>query len=115
MKVDLSHLIFSYGMGGPDETRPTLVSPTSVLCHYPCIALLHMQQLQFLLVLCSMWQKMESFNKCIISCRSSFKSSKLADSLSDLTQDHVEVAARHVLDGEETENETLKKLFNSIK
>ena len=113
--VDLFPLIFPYGMGGPDEIRSTQVSPSSVLCHYPRIALPQMQHPQFLLVLCSMWQRMESFSKCIISCKSSFKSSTLADALSELTQDHVETAARHILDGEETENETLKKLFKSIK
>ena len=113
--VDLFPLIFPYGMGGPDEIRSTQVSPSSVLCHYPRIALPQMQHPQFLLVLCSMWQRMESFSKCIISCKSSFKSSTLADALSQITQDHVETAARHILDGEETENETLKKLFKSIK
>ena len=62
-----------------------------------------------------MWQRMESFRKCIISCKSSFKSSTLTDALSELTQEHVETAARHIVDGEETENETLKRLFKSIK
>ena len=37
--VDLFPLIFPYGMGGPDEIRSTKVSPSSVLCHYPRIAL----------------------------------------------------------------------------
>ena len=62
-----------------------------------------------------MWQRIESFKKCIISCKSSFKSSTLADSLSELTQEQVETAAKNILNGEETENETLKKLFKSIK
>ena len=39
----------------------------------------------------------------------------MADSLSELKQEQVETAARHTLDGEETQNETLKKLFKSIK
>ena len=50
---------------------------------------------------------MESFNKCIISCKFNFKSSTLADELL-LTQAQVERAARHVLNGEKTDNETLK-------
>ena len=49
--------------------------------------------------------------KCIISRKSNFKSS----TLSELTQEQVETAAKHILNGEETENETLKKLFKSIK
>ena len=59
-----------------------------------------MQQPQFLLVLCSMWQQMESFTKCIISYKSNFKSSTLVDELSLLTQAEVERAARHLLNGE---------------
>ena len=52
---------------------------------------------------------MESFNKCIISCKFNFKSSTLADELL-LTQAQVERAARHVLNGEKTDNETLKTI-----
>ena len=55
-----------------------------------------------------MWQRLESFNKCIINCKSNFKSSTLADHLSILTGGEVETAMRHVLDGEEPSNETLK-------
>ena len=62
-----------------------------------------------------MWQRMGCFTKCIIHCRSNFKNSTLADSLSQLTQHQVERAARHVLNGEQTDNETIKKLFSSVK
>ena len=62
-----------------------------------------------------MWQKMESFTKCIINCKSSFKSSTLADKLAEITLGEVETAARHILNGEKTNNETLKKLFTSIR
>ena len=62
-----------------------------------------------------MWQRMELFTKCIINCKSNFKSSTLADCLSILTQKEVETAARHILSGEQTTNTTLKKLFTSIR
>ena len=113
--VDIFPLIFPYGSGGPDEKRTTTVSKSAALRHYVRIALPQMQQPQFLLVLCSMWQRMESFTKCIINCRSKFKDSTLADSLSQLTQNQVQRAAKQVLKGETTDNETLKKLFSSIK
>ena len=74
-----------------------------------------MQQSQFLLALCSMWQRMESFTKCIINCKSNFKSSTVADCLSTLTQKDVETATRHTLSGQPTTNTTLKKLFTSIR
>ena len=74
-----------------------------------------MQQSQFLLVLCSMWQKMESFKKCVINCKSNFKSSTVAECLSTLTQNENGTAARHILNGEQTTNTTLKKLFTSIR
>ena len=113
--VDISPLIFQYGLCGPDEKRTTKVSRSAALCHYCRIALPQMQQPQFLLILCSMWQRIESFTKCIIHCRSNFKNSTLADSLSQLTQHQVKRAARHVLNGEQTDNETIKKLFSSVK
>ncbi len=84
--IELFPLIFPYGWGGPDAKRSTKVSKSCVLRHYFRIALPQMQQSQFLLVLCTMWKKMESFTKCVISCRSNFKSSILADELSLLTQ-----------------------------
>ena len=59
--VDLFPLIFPYGWGGPDERRGTKVGKSAVLKHYSRISLPQMQQSQFLLVLCSMWQRMESF------------------------------------------------------
>ena len=65
-----------------------------------------MQQPRILLVVCSMWQRQESFTKCIINCRSTFKSSTLADKLSELRLEEIECAARHILEGRETNNET---------
>ena len=113
--VDLFPLVFPYGWGSPSERRGTKVGKSAVLRHYCRISLPQMQQSQFLLVLCSMWQRLESFNKCIISCKSSFKSSILADHLSILSGEEVETAMRHILDGEETSNVTLKKLFTSVR
>ena len=113
--VDLFPLVFLYGWGGPDERRGTKVGKSAVLRHYSRISLPQMQQSQFLLVLCSMWQRLESFNKCIINCKSSFKSSTLADHLSILSGEEVETAMNHILDGEETSNATLKKLFTSMR
>ena len=106
--IDLFPLVFPYGWGGPEENRATKISKSATLRHYCHIALPQMQQSQFLLVVCSMWQKMESFTKCIINCKSSFKSSTLADKLSEVTLEEVETAARHILNGEKTSNETLK-------
>lgn len=112
--IDLFPLVFPYGWGGPHERRATRISKSAALRHYCRIALPQMQQLQFLLVICSLWQRMESFNKCIISCKSSFKYSTLAEKLSEVTLDEIETAARHILSGEKTTNETLKRLFTSI-
>lgn len=113
--IDLFPLVFPYGWGGPQAKRATQVSKSAALCHYCHIALPQMQQSQFLLVICSMWQKIESFTKCIINCKSSFKSSTLADKLAEITLGEVETAARHILNGEKIRNETLKKLFSSIR
>ena len=74
-----------------------------------------MQQSQFLLVVCSMWQRMESFTKCILHCRSSYNSNTLGESLSKVTKQQVEVAAKHLLEGKKTNDTLLQKLFTSIK
>ena len=105
--VDLFPLVFPYGWGSPSERRGTKVGKSAVLRHYCRISLPQMQQSQFLLVLCSMWQRLESFNKCIISCKSSFKSSILANHLLMLSSKEVETAMRHILDGEKTSDSTL--------
>ena len=95
--IDLFPLNFPFGWGGPEEKRATKISKSAVLQHYYKIYLPQMQQSQFLLVLCSMWQKMESFTKCIINCKSNFKSSTVAECLSTLTQKEVETAGRYIL------------------
>ena len=56
--IDLFPLIFPYGRGGPEERRAIRVSKAAVLQHYSRIALPQMQTSHFLLVLCSMWQRM---------------------------------------------------------
>ena len=62
-----------------------------------------------------MWQRLESFNTCVINCKSTFRSSTLADHLSVLSGEEVQTAMRHILNGEKTANPTLKKLFTSIR
>ena len=62
-----------------------------------------------------MWQEMDSFTKYIISYKSSFKSSTLSDSLPQPNQGQIEGAAKHLSNGEQTDNDQLKKLFTSIK
>ena len=61
-----------------------------------------------------MRQRMESFTKCIIVCESNFISSTLVDELLLLTQTEVKRAARRLLNGEKTDNETLTNLVSSI-
>ena len=59
--VDLFPLNFPFGWGGPDEKRVTRVSEHEVLRHYSKIALPQMLESQFLLVICSMYQRLLSF------------------------------------------------------
>ena len=95
--------------------RHTKVAESEILRHYSCIALPQMQDSKFLLVLCSMYQRISSFQKCIITCKSSINGSPFADALSTFTQQQVETAARHLLKDEPTNNPVLKKSFSSIK
>ena len=65
--------------------------------------------------MCSMWQKMESFNKGIINCKSSFKDSTLGEKLSEFTLPEIQTTVRDLLNGERPNNGTLAKLFTGIK
>ena len=113
--VDLFPLIFPYGWGGLNEKRATKVSRSAMLRHYCKLSLPQMQKPQFLLVICGMWQRLESFRKCIVNCKSRFKSSTVADCLSVLSQKDIENALKHILSGEKTKNPTLQKLFTNIR
>ena len=74
-----------------------------------------MQQSQFLLVVCSMYQRLLSFRKSYVLCRSKMNATTLGDHLAVLSHKQVETAANHVLNGKQTNNATLKKLFSSIR
>ena len=93
----------------------TKVSDHEVFRHYCQIALPEMQQSQFLLVVCSMYQRLLSFRKSFVLCRSKMNATTLGDHLAVLSHKQVETAANHVLNGKETNNATLKKLFSSIR
>ena len=106
---------FLYGWGGPGERRNTQVSESETLRHYICISLPQIKESQLLLVLCSMYQKIESVSRCIITYESSMTPSSFGESLSQLTQEQFQIVATHVLHGETTNNEVLKKPFSSVK
>lgn len=77
--IELFPINFPFGWGGPNEIRLTNVSEHEVLCHYSQIALPQMQQSQFLLVVCSMYQRLLSFKKSFVMCRSKMNSITLGD------------------------------------
>ena len=110
-KIDLTelfHLNFPFGWGGPDERRVTRVSEHEVLRHYSRIALPQMQQSQFLLVLCSIYQRLLSFKKSFLICNSKLNTRTLGDQLAMLSQNQVEEAVNHIVNGKETDNPVLK-------
>ena len=113
--IELFPLNFPYGWGGPDERRLTHVSEQEVLCHYIQIALPQMQQSQFLLVVCSMYQRLLSFRKSFVMCKSNLDNSTLGEHLASLTEKQIEIATNHVINGQETNNIVLKRLFSSIR
>ena len=52
---------FPFGRGGLNEKRATKVSKSECLRHYIRIALPNFQTADFLLVICSLYQRLESF------------------------------------------------------
>ena len=64
--IDLFPLVFPFGRGGLYEKRATKLSKSAILKHYCKLALPQMQQAEFLLVVCSMWQRMESFKNALL-------------------------------------------------
>ena len=105
---------FPFGRGGLDEKRDTKVSKESCLKHYSRIALPNFQTADFLLVVCSLYQRMLSFRNCIISCRSPLSSKNLGERLSVVTLDDVEKASKECLENKKSNNEVMSRLFSSI-
>ena len=113
--IELFPINFPFGWGGPDERRATKVSEQEVLRHYSQIALPQMQQAQFLLVLCSMYQRLLSFRQSYVMCRSNLSSSSLGEHIASLSQKQIELATDHVINGKEPKNVVLKRVFSSVK
>ena len=99
---------FPFGRGGLNEKRATKVSKSECLRHYIRIALPNFQAADFLLVICSLYQRLQSFQRCILSCNSLHDPKTLGEKLSQVTGKDIETAAKNILDGKETKNTTLK-------
>lgn len=68
----------------------------SALCS---IIVMSVYEIRFLLVICSMYQSMETFTNCIISCRSSLNSTTMGDSLSTLSYEDLKMLQEKYLRG----------------
>ena len=112
---DMFPVQFPFGLGGLHK-RPTKISPTEALRHYARIALPQFQRADFILVLYAMFQRAQSFQNSVITCRSKLDSSTLGDQLSTITKEQLNSVTEQVLDGRgsNTSNATMNQLFHSI-
>ena len=106
---------FPFGRGGLHETRDTKVSDIACLKHYSRIALPNFQTSDLLLVTCSLCQRLKAFQRCCITCKSPFNGMTVGEKLSQVTLSEIEEAGKDCVNGMQTKNKVLSKLFSSIK
>ena len=106
---------FPFGVGGLQK-RPTKISPPEAMRHYVRLSLPQFQRADFILVLYAMYQRAQSFQKSVITCKSKLDSSTLGEKLSTITQEQLNAVTKQVLDskGSNSSNATMNKLFHSI-
>ena len=89
---------------------------TEALRHYTRIALPQFQRADFILVLYALFQRVQSFQNSVITCKSKLDSSTLGDQLSTITKEQLNSVTKEVLDGmgSNTSNTTMNQLFHYI-
>ena len=116
MKIqDLFPIQFPFGRGGLDEKRMNAVSKQECLRHYSELSLSQFMRADFILIICAMYQCLESFTNCIITCRSSLDSTLLGNAMSTLTLEDLKAATKCVLGGEQPNSRTIQRLFSSLR
>ena len=90
------------------------VSELECLKHCAELLLSQFMRADFILIICAMYQCLESFTNCIITCRSSLDSTSLGNAMSTLTLDDLKAATKCVLGGDQPNNRTIQRLFSSI-
>ena len=107
---------FPFGVGGLHEKRPTKVSTMEVIRHYVWLSLPQFQRADFILVLYAMYQRVQSFQNSIITCKTKLNNTTLGEALSTITAEQLEETTTQVLAGrgQQTSNATMNKVFHSI-
>ena len=107
---------FPFGVGGLHEKRPTKVSTMEVIRHYVRLSLPQFQRADFILVLYAMYQRVQSFQNSIITCKTKLNNTTLGEALSTITAEQLEETTTQVLAGrgQQTSNATMNKVFHSI-
>lgn len=92
---DLMVVQFPFGRGGPKDTRPTHVSMEAALSHYLRLSLSQFMRGDFILVVCHMMTRLQSFASGIVKAKSTFKGVNLAERVSTLTPEDIKKAAQY--------------------
>ena len=114
---DIFPIQFPFGLGSinhNNQKRPTSVSKADILKHYSQLSLPQFQKADFLLVTCAMYQRLETFKNCIISCKSNKNGQTLSDELSKLSKKDIVEATKCVMGGKKHRNDTINSLFTKV-
>ena len=114
---DIFPIQFPFGLGSlnhNNQKRPTSVSKADILKHYSHLSLPQFQKADFLLVTCAMYQRLQTFKNCIISCKSNLNGETLSDELSKLSEKDMIEATRIVMEGMKHKNQTINSLFTKV-
>mmetsp|Transcript_8806 Transcript_8806/g.14245 ORF Transcript_8806/g.14245 Transcript_8806/m.14245 type:complete len:508 (-) Transcript_8806:717-2240(-) len=89
---------FPFGLGGPTQRRPTVISKEVALQHYTRLSLKQFMKGDFLLVVLHMMNRIRSFTTGLVTCRSLGLGGDLtsAESISTLTDQQIKRAAENI-------------------
>lgn len=79
--------------------------------HYVILSLPQFHHAEFLLIVCKLYQKMESFTNSIITCRSPLDNTAVGVTLGQVSLDQLQQDTKHVLDGTKNNDPVGNKLF----
>ena len=84
------------------------------LKHYMRLALPQMHRPIFVLLVCSMYQRLKSFSTAFVRCKSSFHGQTLAEHVSKLTVDDVELASKRLSVGLPNNGSAASRLLTAV-
>ena len=105
---------FPFYIRGIRDRRKKKVSQMECLEYYMRLALPQMHRPIFVFLVCSMYQRLKSFSTAFVRCKSSFHGQTLAEHVSKLTVDDVELASKRLSVGLPNNGSAASRLLTAV-